>query len=55
MNSNPFWGEPDFAGTALKLTRNLPEMKLCLEWHNLSLLHIWKAAQESNYLKILTD
>ena len=28
------------------LTENLPEMKLCLKWHNLSLLYIWKAAQE---------
>ena len=25
-----------------ELTENLPEMKLCLKWHNLSLLYIWK-------------
>ena len=30
-----------------KMTRNLPEMKLCLKWHNLSLLYIWRAAQEA--------
>ena len=31
-----------------ELTRNLPEIKLCLEWHNLSLLYIWKAEQKPN-------
>ena len=31
-----------------ELTRNLPEMKLCLEWHNLSLLYIWKVDQKPN-------
>ena len=28
-------------------TKNLLVMKLCLKWHNLSLLYIWRAIQEA--------
>ena len=33
--------------TQLELTENLRVMKLCLKWHNLSLLYIWSAVQEA--------
>ena len=30
------------------LTENLLVMKLCLKWHNLSLLYIWRAGRKPN-------
>ena len=42
--------------TRLKLTRNLPVMKLgFLKWHNLSLLYIWRAAQGPIVKKMKND